>query len=196
MRRRRTTEKSLVTMSSPKTGKRRIDTDVIKLIESKHQVTVKSDNLNDLIVKFHGPQDTPYEAGVWKVRVTLPDEYPFKSPSIGFLNKIYHPNIDEDTGVVCLDVINQKWSALYDLNNIFETFLPQLLTYPNSKDPMNPIAADLQLWKPVAYKKKVIDYVRRFATEMVVMEDFEDVEASSDSCSSVSDYDDDDDNEL
>ena len=195
MRRRRTTEKCLVTMSSPKTGKRRIDTDVIKLIESKHQVTVKSDNLNDLIVKFHGPLGTPYEDGVWKVRVNLPDDYPFKSPSIGFLNKIYHPNIDEDTGVVCLDVINQKWSALYDLNNIFETFLPQLLTYPNSKDPMNPIAADLQLWKPVAYKKKVIDYVRRFATEMVVMEDFEDVDSSSDSCSSVSDYDDDD-NEL
>ena len=198
MRRRRTTEEYLVTMSSPKAGKRRIDTDVIKLIESKHQVTVKSDSLNDLTVKFYGPQDTPYEAGVWKVRVSLPDDYPFKSPSVGFLNKIFHPNIDEDTGVVCLDVINQKWSALYDLNNIFETFLPQLLTYPNSKDPLNPIAADMQLCRPEAYKKKVIDYVRRFAREMVVVEDFEDDESCSDSCScsSVSDYDETDDIEL
>ena len=182
-------------MSSPKAGKRRIDTDVIKLIESKYQVTVKSDNMNDLIVKFYGPMGTLYEAGVWRVRVNLPDEYPFKSPSVSFLNRIYHPNIDEDTGVVCLDVINQKWSALYDLCNIFETFLPQLLTYPNSKDPLNPIAADLQLLKPEAYKKKVIEYVRRYATEMVVMEDFEDTE-SSDSCSSVSEYDDTDDIEL
>ena len=182
-------------MSSPKAGKRRIDTDVIKLIESKHQVTVKSDNMNDLIVKFYGPMDTPYEAGVWRVRVNLPDEYPFKSPSVGFLNRIYHPNIDEDTGVVCLDVINQNWSALYDLSNIFETFLPQLLTYPNSKDPLNPIAADLQLLKPEAYEKKVIEYVRRYATEMVVMEEFEDT-VSSDSCSSVSEYDDTDDIEL
>ena len=80
---------------------------MIKLIESKHQVTVKSDNLNDLIVKFYGPPDTPYEAGVWKVRVNLPDDYPFKSPSVGFLNKIYHPNIDEDTGsqLPCLSEI-------------------------------------------------------------------------------------------
>ena len=67
------------------------------------------------------------------------------------------------SGSVCLDVINQTWSPMFDMTNIFDVFLPQLLSYPNPTDPLNPEAAALMLKEPLRYEKKVKDYVAKFA---------------------------------
>uniref|UniRef100_A0A8R7TNP3 UBC core domain-containing protein n=1 Tax=Triticum urartu TaxID=4572 RepID=A0A8R7TNP3_TRIUA len=101
-----------------------------------------------------------YQGGVWKVRVELPDAYPYRSPLIAFVNKIYHLNVDELSGSVCLDVINPTWSPMFDLVNVFEVFLPQLLLYPNPSDPLNGQAAALLMRDRPAYEQKVKgDYI-------------------------------------
>ncbi|KAF8379546.1 hypothetical protein HHK36_028986 [Tetracentron sinense] len=147
-------------MSSP--SKRR-EMDLMKLMMSDYKVEMINDGMQEFYVDFHGPSDSPYHGGMWRIRVELPDAYPYKSPSIGFINKIYHPNVDEMSGSVCLDVINQTWSPMFDLVNVFEVFLPQLLLYPNPSDPLNGEAAALMMRDRTAYEQKVKEYCGKFA---------------------------------
>ena len=44
---------------------------------------------------------------------------------------------------------------MYDMLNIFEVFLPQLLRYPNPTDPLNGEAAALLMREPKGYDAKV-----------------------------------------
>ncbi|KAL8883704.1 MAG: hypothetical protein Q9192_007033 [Flavoplaca navasiana] len=192
-------------MSSPK---RRIETDVgrpkftlsplqfssltfDRMLMSDYEVTLVNDNSfrirQEFYVRFKGPEETPFSGGLWKVHVELPDQYPYKSPSIGFVNRIFHPNIDELSGSVCLDVINQTWSPMFDMINIFEVFLPQLLRYPNPTDPLNGEAAAMLMRDQKTYDIKVKEYVARYASK----EAADDAGAGSDeedALSSVGDF--------
>ncbi|KAL0467665.1 ubiquitin-conjugating enzyme/RWD-like protein [Neurospora intermedia] len=192
-------------MSSPR---RRIETDVMKMLMSDYEVTLVNDNSMD--IPFPTPcrkhstsgfgaltwkMQSPFEGGIWKVRVELPDQYPYKSPSIGFVNRIFHPNIDELSGSVCLDVINQTWSPMFDMINIFEVFLPQLLRYPNPTDPLNGEAAAMLLREPKTYENKVKEYVQKYASKDAA--DEADVESEDGGeLSSVASFDEEDDDEA
>ncbi|KAL9113851.1 MAG: hypothetical protein Q9227_001985 [Pyrenula ochraceoflavens] len=77
---------------------------------------------------------------------------------------------------------------MFDMINIFETFLPQLLRYPNPQDPLNGEAAALMLREPNTYERKVKDYVTRHASKHGNEEEGENEESDGD-MSPVEDYD-------
>jgi ubiquitin-protein ligase len=54
-----------------------------------------------------------------------------------------------------LDVINQTWSPMYELKNVFDVFIPQLLLYPNPTDPLNGEAANLMMTDKDKYEETV-----------------------------------------
>lgn len=142
------------------------------LMSNDFKASLVDNNLKELCVCLEGPKDSPYEGGLWKVHVELPDQYPYKSPSIGFETKIFHPNIDEQSGSVCLDVINQTWSPMFTITHIFETFIPQLLNYPNAADPLNGDASSLYLSNKALYEDKVRAYVRKYANRGEILRQF------------------------
>ncbi|ATZ58215.1 hypothetical protein BCIN_16g00640 [Botrytis cinerea B05.10] len=83
---------------------------------------------------------------------------------------------------------------MFDMINIFEVFLPQLLRYPNPTDPLNGEAAALLMRDSKAYDLKVKEYVTKYASKDAADDAGAD-ESDDDTMSSVASFDDDDDNE-
>ncbi|KAK6117059.1 hypothetical protein DH2020_049202 [Rehmannia glutinosa] len=51
-----------------------------------YKVETINDSMQLFFVIFHGPKESAYQGGVWKIRVELPEGYPYKSPSIDLVN--------------------------------------------------------------------------------------------------------------
>ena len=99
------------------------------------------DNLREFNVEI-----TPLE-GLWrqakyKFNVEVSTAYPHSPPKVKCETKILHPNIELETGKVCLNILRENWTPVLTLMEIFQSLL-FLLYEPNPTDPLNRDAARL-----------------------------------------------------
>jgi len=81
------------------------------------------------VASIVGPDESPFEGGIYQLRITFPDDYPSKPPKIRFISEMFHPNIFAD-GSLCLDILQDKWKPVYTVGSIL-TSIQSLLTDPN-----------------------------------------------------------------
>lgn len=82
-----------------------------------------------------GPTNTPYEDGLFKLKIIFTKDYPYKAPNVKFLTKIYHPNINS-SGDICLDILKDNWSPALTIVKVLLS-ISSLLSEPNSDDPLD-----------------------------------------------------------
>ena len=79
------------------------------------------------------PADSPYGQGIFLLSIKLPPDYPFKPPEIRFETPIYHPNIEEATGLIWLDILKSQFSPALTLRRFVMSILC-LLSAPTFDD--------------------------------------------------------------
>jgi ubiquitin-conjugating enzyme E2 A len=150
-------EKIKKVMSSPSAAMLRLLSDLRSIKNDPPEGCSASpqseDNLYVWSASICGPADSPWEGGIFALRVAFADSYPAKPPAVRFVSEVFHPNIYRD-GSVCLDILQDRWSPVHSVATIL-TSLRSLLSDPNLASPANPEAAALLQSDPAAYNKKV-----------------------------------------
>ncbi|XP_076269114.1 ubiquitin conjugating enzyme vih [Rhynchophorus ferrugineus] len=114
----------------------------------------EGENLFRWIGTIMGPKDSVYETLKFKLSFQFPNSYPYTAPLVKFITPCFHPNVDTN-GNICLDILKDKWSALYDVRTILLS-IQALLGEPNIDSPLNALAAET--WsKKDDYHKYVMD---------------------------------------
>ncbi|KIW13102.1 hypothetical protein PV08_08289 [Exophiala spinifera] len=100
------------------------------------------DDLTQLNVLVTGAEGTPYSQGLWLLHLRAPLDYPKSPPKATFKTRIYHPNIEESTGAVCLETLKRDWKSSLTFKDILVT-ISCLLIQPNPDSALNAAAGAL-----------------------------------------------------
>ncbi|KAJ1970331.1 hypothetical protein H4R35_005934 [Dimargaris xerosporica] len=126
-------------------------------------VTLVNDNMREWDVTMTGKKGTPYDGGVFHIRVEFSTDYPFKAPKVRFTTRIYHPNIDYESGDICLDIGRENnWKPTIKMTDIIQE-IARLVELPNLDTPLIASAAELYRSNPKEYRKKAKDWTKRYA---------------------------------
>ncbi|CAI0374617.1 unnamed protein product, partial [Linum tenue] len=98
------------------------------------------------------PEDgTPYENGIFRMKLLLPHDFPQLPPQGFFLTKIFHPNISSD-GKICVNTLKRDWNPSLGLRHVL-VVVRCLLIEPFPESALNEQAAKMLLENYEDYSK-------------------------------------------
>ncbi|XP_069133750.1 ubiquitin-conjugating enzyme E2 T-like [Argopecten irradians] len=133
----------------------------------------KDEKIDELEAQIIGGEGTPYENGIFKIDIQIPERYPFEPPKVRFITPIYHPNID-NAGRICLDTLKMPpkgaWKPCLNVSTVL-TSLQLLMAEPNPEDPlMTEISNEFKYNKPL-FLQHAKEWTKQHAMPKVTIPD-------------------------
>ncbi|XP_073755851.1 SUMO-conjugating enzyme UBC9 isoform X3 [Callorhinus ursinus] len=106
---------------------------------------------------------TPWEGGLFKLRMLFKDDYPSSPPKCKFEPPLFHPNV-YPSGTVCLSILEEDkdWRPAITIKQIL-LGIQELLNEPNIQDPAQAEAYTIYCQNRVEYEKRVRAQAKKFA---------------------------------
>lgn len=99
------------------------------------------DDLSEIQATITGPIGTPYEGGLFTIKLVLSDEFPHKPPKGYFTTKIFHPNVARE-GDICVNTLKRDWVSTLGLRHVL-LVIRCLMIEPNPDSALNADAGRL-----------------------------------------------------
>ena len=119
----------------------------------------------DVTGSFPGPNDSPYEGYSFTVSIEFPKDYPFKPPTVKFTHKVYHPNVKQLDGSICLDLLKDQWNPQATVMEIFKA-IQNLLSVPNTDHPLEKEVSKQYLEDKATFDKTAKEWTEQYATQI------------------------------
>ena len=116
-----------------------------------------------------GAKDTPYADGIFIIKLKFPQDYPNQPPRILFLTRIFHMNVHQSTGDVCVNFIRGDWRKDSSVREIL-TKLYSVFYLINPDSPFNEEPFQTYKENKELYYLKAAYYTKKLA----IFESFED----------------------
>lgn len=140
----------------------------LKMIQQEAPCNCSAGLINDNDVfeweaTIMGPTASPYEGGIFHLKISFPMDYPFKPPLVVFTTKIFHPNINSSGGI-CLDILKENWSPALTMTKVLLSIC-SMLDDPNPDDPLVPSIARLYKENREKYNEEARHWTMVYAVE-------------------------------
>ena len=121
----------------------------------------KGDDLFNWGATIIGPENSPFQGGIFNLSIYFPTDYPFKPPKVFFDTRIYHPNINKNGGI-CLDILKESWSPALTISKLLLSIC-SLLTDPNPDDPLEIEIANEYKKNREKYNENAMFFTQKYA---------------------------------
>jgi len=112
--------------------------------------------------KIEGPEKSPYEKGIFEIKLAIKEQYPFKPPDVFFITKTYHPNIQQKDGAICADILGKTWSPQIKIEQVLG-IVRQMLAEPNIDSPVQEDVAAQYRENKDAFNKTAKEWTEKYA---------------------------------